>query len=239
MTGEQDDSLKSDLKSDPPAIETIADEDLVRLLRKRPDFLIEHPDLLDSMNLPARFDGNQVVDFQHEALKRLRAKQDRMVDNSRSNMSVQLSTHEAVLAMLEARSLDELIGIIQDEVPILLDIDMAAVALEGAVEAIDMSAEGMPVLLPIGEVQSRLEDDDVRLYADIESGDDLFGAMRDLVQSVALARLYPSDVMPSGLMILGSRDEGAFHPAQGTELITFMARVVEILVEKWLEESDR
>lgn len=207
-------------------------------LQKNPDFFVHHPSLLEVLELPKRYSGDQVVDLQHEALKRLRAKQDVLVDNSRSNMSVQLATHEAVLAMMEARTLDEFIGIIQDEVPILLDIDMACVALEGAVEAIDMSADGMPVLLPSGEIQKRLGDDDVQLVADVAPGDTLFGAARDLVQSVAIARLYPSEAMPAGLLILGSRDANTFHPQQGTELITFMARVAEILVEKWLEQED-
>ncbi|MDV7341427.1 DUF484 family protein [Terasakiella sp. A23] len=207
-------------------------------LQKNPDFFVHHPALLEVLEFPARYNGDQVVDLQHEALKRLRAKQDVLVDNSRSNMSVQLATHEAVLAMLEARSLDEFITIFQDEVPILLDIDMAAIALEGAVETIDISSEGMPVLLPTGEVQKRLGDDDVQLIADITPGDPLFGAARDLVQSVAIARLYPSEAMPAGLLILGAREKDVFHPQQGTELITFMARVGEILVEKWLEQSD-
>jgi uncharacterized protein YigA (DUF484 family) len=199
---------------------------------------VHHPSLLEVLELPKRYSGDHVVDLQHEALRRLRAKQDVLVDNSRSNMSVQLATHEAVLAMMEARTLDEFIGIIQDEVPILLDIDMACVALEGAVEAIDISADGMPVLLPSGEIQKRLGDDDVQLIADVAPGDDLFGAARDLVQSVAIARLYPSEAMPAGLLILGSRDANTFHPQQGTELITFMARVAEILVEKWLEQEE-
>jgi uncharacterized protein len=211
---------------------------VIKYLRKNPDFFVQNPSLLEVLELPARYSGEQIIDLQHEALKRLRAKQDVMVDTSRSNMSVQMATHEAILAMLEARSLDEFIGIIQDEVPILLDIDMAAVALEGAVDSIDMSADGMPVLLPTGEVEKRLGDDDVSLMANVETGDPIFGAARDLVNSVAIARLYPSDVMPAGLLILGARDENTFNPHQGTELITFMARVAEILIEKYLENSD-
>jgi len=216
----------------------LGDNDVIAYLKKHPDFFVQNPNMLEVMELPSRYSGEQIVDLQHEALKRLRAKQDVLVDNSRTNMSIQTATHEAVLAMMEARSLDEFIGIVQDELPVLLDIDMAAVALEGAVEAIDMSADGMPVLLPNGEVQNRLGDSDVQLIARVEGGDRLFGAARDLVRSVALARLYPSEVMPTGLLILGARDENMFHPHQGTELITFMARVAEILVEKWLEQGE-
>lgn len=228
MTSDTDVEFKADMDG----------QGVMDYLRKNPDFFVHNPDLLEVLELPARYSGEQIVDLQHEALKRLRAKQDMMVDNSRSNMSVQMATHEAILAMLEARSLDEFIGIFQDEIPILLDIDMAAVALEGAVETIDISAEGMPVLLPTGEVQKRLGDADVSLVSSIAPGDYLFGAARDLVRSVAIARLYPSEAMPAGLLILGAREENSFNPHQGTELITFMARVAEILVEKWLEASE-
>lgn len=228
MTSESDVTFTADMDA----------QGVLDYLRKNPDFFVHNPELLEVLELPARYSGEQIVDLQHEALKRLRAKQDVLVDNSRSNMSVQMATHEAILAMLEARTLDEFIGIIQDEIPILLDIDMAAVALEGAVETIDMSSEGMPVLLPTGEVQKRLGDDDVNLIASVQAGDSLFGAARDLVKSVAIARLYPSEAMPAGLLILGAREENTFHPHQGSDLITFMARVAEILVEKWLEASE-
>ena len=228
MTSESDVTFTADMDA----------QGVLDYLRKNPDFFVHNPELLEVLELPARYSGEQIVDLQHEALKRLRAKQDVLVDNSRSNMSVQMATHEAILAMLEARTLDEFIGIIQDEIPILLDIDMAAVALEGAVETIDISSEGMPVLLPTGEVQKRLGDEDVNLIASVQAGDSLFGAARDLVKSVAIARLYPSEAMPAGLLILGAREENTFHPHQGSDLITFMARVAEILVEKWLESSE-
>jgi len=229
MTTKKRDSNVSDVSQD---------QETVAYLKKNPDFFVRNPSVLEVMELPSRYSGEQIVDLQHEALKRLRAKQDLLVDNSRTNMSVQTATHEAVLAMLEARTLDEFIGIVQDELPVLLDIDMAAVALEGAVEQIDMSEDGLPVLLPAGEVQKRLGEGDVQLIASVQSGDPLFGAARDLVRSVALARLYSSDMMPTGLLILGAREENMFNPHQGTELITFMARVAEILVEKWLAQGE-
>lgn len=234
MTVETDEPVQNEVefKAD------LDNQTVVDYLRKNPDFLIHNMDILEVLELPQRFCGEQIVDLQHEALKRLRMKQDMLVDNSRSNMSVQLATHEAILSMLEARTLDEFIGIVQDEVPILLDIDMAAVALEGAVKAINVSTEGLPVLLPLGEVQKRLGDKDVELISQIEPGDELFGETRDLVRSVAIARLYHTEVMPAGLLILGSRIDDTFNAQQGTELITFMARVAEILVEKWLESAE-
>lgn len=227
-------------KPSTPKSGTLSEQDVVQYLRSHPDFFKRNPRSIEGLELPARFDGvNGLVDMQHEALRRLRAKQDMLVDNSRSNMTVQLATHEAVLAMLEARSLDDFITIIQDEVPILLDIDFATIALEGAVTGIDNADNGVPVLLPSGEVDRRLENDDVRLVGQATGGDPLFGAARDLVQSFALARLYPSEIMPAGVLILASRIEDAFHPQQGTELITFLARVAEIMLEHWLEQADQ
>lgn len=39
--------------------------------------------------------------------------------------------------------------------------------------------------------------------------------------------------LPEGVLALGTRTEGTFHPQQGTELLSFLARVVEHAVRRW------
>jgi uncharacterized protein YigA (DUF484 family) len=38
-----------------------------------------------------------------------------------------------------------------------------------------------------------------------------------------------------GLLALGSRVEGRFDPSQGTELLGFLARILELCIRTWLE----
>ena len=60
-------------------------------LKSHPDFLVEHPDLLEVMTPPRRAAGN-VVDFQHAMVQRLKAEneklqaaQDYLVNTARAN----------------------------------------------------------------------------------------------------------------------------------------------------------
>jgi uncharacterized protein YigA (DUF484 family) len=62
----------------------------------------------------------------------------------------------------------------------------------------------------------------------------IFGPAADLVKSEALLRLHPSSHTPTGIIAIGSRTEGTFDPGQGTELLAFLARVVELCIRTWL-----
>jgi len=52
--------------------------------------------------------------------------------------------------------------------------------------------------------------------------------------SSALVRLSPGGICPEGLLALGSRHGSTFHAGQGTELISFLARVIEILIGRFV-----
>ena len=62
----------------------------------------------------------------------------------------------------------------------------------------------------------------------------IFGADAGDVRSYALLRLGFGPKSPGGLLALGSSDADGFHPRQGTELIDFLARVLEHCVRRWL-----
>ena len=63
---------------------------------------------------------------------------------------------------------------------------------------------------------------------------ELFGAAAGLVRSEALIRLSIGDATPEALLALGSRDAEHFQEGQGTELLGFLARVVEGSIRGWL-----
>jgi uncharacterized protein YigA (DUF484 family) len=73
------------------------------------------------------------------------------------------------------------------------------------------------------------------LLADHTSGDaEIFGAAAGLVRSQALLRLSVGGRAPEGLVALGSRRPAKFKPGQGTELLCFLARALEIVIAEWL-----
>ena len=80
-------------------------------------------------------------------------------------------------------------------------------------------------------------DRDVLLCTDVKGDPALFGGAAGLVRSQALLRLSFGRSGPAGLMCIGTRRAGTFHPGLGTELLSFLARAVEITIAQWLERG--
>jgi hypothetical protein len=64
------------------------------------------------------------------------------------------------------------------------------------------------------------------LMREVDDDGTIFATAAGLVRSAALARINVSPDWPMGLLALGTRDD-IFRPGQGTELISFLCRVLE------------
>ncbi len=90
-------------------------------------------------------------------------------------------------------------------------------------------------LLEPGDVDRLMgEGRDVVLNPEARALRAVYGSARGLVNSEALLRLHASPEAPTGLLALGSRYEGRFDPGQGTELLGFLGRVLELSIRTWL-----
>jgi len=74
----------------------------------------------------------------------------------------------------------------------------------------------------------------VLVQADIPGDAALFGGAAGLVRSQALLRVSIGRSAPTGLLCIGARRAGRFHPGLGTELLSFLARVLGITISQWL-----
>ncbi|KIL97432.1 hypothetical protein CCC_00493 [Paramagnetospirillum magnetotacticum MS-1] len=213
-------------------------------LQAHPDFLVRHPDLLLSLSPPSRWaDDDGVLDMQvfmidrlRDEVERVRGAAEHLIHTSRSNMSIQTRTHRAVLSILGAESMAELVEAISDDLPALLDVDVATLCFEKSEEALpDLLAPGI-LTLPGGTVAQIMggADRDCALTEEMPGDPALFGDGAGLVQSSAVVRLSPGGKSPDGVMALGSRHGRTFHAGQATELITFLARVVEGSVRRFV-----
>jgi hypothetical protein len=214
----------------PPAVE---EEQVVAWLKGHPDLLARRPELVARLVPPSRFGAEPVVDLQQVMIRRLTDELEQMkgcaehlITTSRSNMSIQTRTHEAVLAVLAAGSMEGLARVVAEDLPTLLDIDVAIIGFEAAV------APDCCLGLPIGLLERILGSADVLLRDAAPGQAAIFGAAAPLVSSFALARLTPPE-RPEGMLALGSRQERTFHAAQGTELLAFLAHVVADCVARW------
>ena len=212
-------------------------------LRQHPEFLVRHPDLLDIQIVPGRRKAEGVVDLQQFMVERLRrdvqrlkADQDDLLTNSRDNLSTQDRIHKAALELLGAKSIAHFIEIIATDLAMLLDVDAVALCLETVDgKTAKLHVDGLQ-LLPAGTVDRVLGLERAALLRDDTVGDpEIFAAGAGLVRSDALIRLKIGDGMPPGLIAFGTRHPGYFDPGQGTDLLHFLARIIEHCIRAWLE----
>lgn len=226
-----------------PASALPSDADVLAYLQAQPDFLVRHPELLQILTPPALQRGDQVVDMQSFMLQRqrgefekLQQQHDELIGTSRANLVSQSRVHGAALAVFGARSFEQLIQIVTTDLAVMLDADVATIAVESAEPMKPkLRNQGVQILKP-GMVEELFGDDrDVLLFEEIEGDPQLFGDGAGLVRSAALLRLKVSTKAPNGLLAIGTRTPGKFHVAQGTELLNFLGRTVAIAIAQWLD----
>lgn len=219
-----------------PVAQTLSPGQVEAFLQSHPDFLMERPELMASL-LPDRDLGTGVVDFQARALKALRIEADELragarevIHTARENMSLQSATHQAVIALLAADSLDNLMVALAQDVPMLVHVDLAALVCE---PGLPLPLAGQVIPVPHGEIDRLLEGSDTRLRPFSGNGAALYGEASALIRSDALVRLK-NHGHPPALLALASRDMGTFEPGQGTELLVFLASVLDFCLMRWL-----
>ncbi len=229
----------------PPTSDDLpTEEQVVAFLARHPDFLVQRPDVAKELAPPSRWTDDTVVDLQQfmvstlrEEMAGLRACTQEVIEVSRQNMTLQSRTHQAVLAVLAAGNLDRLLQTIADDVPVLLEVDIALIALEPSVPVHETPADHAIHALEDGDVEHLLAGQDVVLLDRLTDGGPLFSGASSLVRSAALARLIPSDGCPAGLFALGSREEDTFQPKQGGELLRFLAKAVELCLHRSFQHA--
>ena len=219
----------------------LGDDQVAEYLRHRPDFLVDHPELLDALTPPSRIDGAGVIDLQAVMIERLRAAnarltehQDEIVALSRRAQSRQSEVNAAVLAMIGATTFEHLIEVVTGDFLHLLHVDVATLCVENGAVGRPGARAGVHCLEPgtIDEVLGR--DRGIELLADTAGDARVFDAGAGLVRSAALVRLELGRGAPACLLALGSRQTGRFQPRQGTESLGFLARVLEHCLRAWL-----
>ncbi|MCP4329498.1 MAG: DUF484 family protein [Alphaproteobacteria bacterium] len=217
--------------------------EVVDYLAEHRDFLSRRPELLSELLPPSRFGRSTVVDFQQAMVQnlqgRLHEQEERhqdLIATSRANLSVQNRVHEAVLTLLSARTFEHLIEIVTTDLAIQMDVDVVTVCVEGERDRLPSAVGSVVHVLAPGTVDRLLGPGrNVFLQRRMTDEATMFGPAARLVASAAFLRLTVSPATPPGLLCLGSRLEDKFHNGQGTELLIFLARVIEYSINAWLD----
>jgi uncharacterized protein len=226
----------------PPLPREIGGRDVLAYLRAHPEFLDDHPEALRLLRAPTREVGEDVCDFQHFLIERMRGELARvnlehrtLIAASRGSLASQGRVHKAALAILAASSFEQLLQTVTTDLAVLLDVDIVMLGVESsAVPSTRLTLHGIR-LLRAGAVDALLgAERSLLLRADQPGEAALFGSAAGLVRSQALLRLSFGRGAPVGLLCIGTRRAGRFHPGLGAELLSFLARVLGIAIAQWL-----
>lgn len=224
------------------ASDVMTPERIIAWLRANPDFFARYPEALYDMQAPAANHGENISDFQHFMTERLREDRNLLEDQlgelvtiSRSNFHNTGRIHASVLALLAAKSLAEMIQCITTDLCVILDVDAASLVVESNGQDHPHIHESGIRVLPPGTVEEILQGRATLLEAKCKADARVFGSATDLVKSQALVALRLSADTPPALLAFGSRNPEAFDARQGTELVGFLARVLENLLARWLD----
>ena len=205
-----------------------------RFLSDNPAFLRDDDGLLDELGLKVA--AGNVVDFGpavmarvHAAHQREATQRQQVEETARANFSAQAQTHGAVVDLLDSRNHSDLARRVDDLAQNRFGLAAGVIALES--EALPpggwkMLVDGQVDMILGG--QQRL----ARMgFAPTALG--LFGERAETIKSMAMVRMAIWEPSRQGLLAFGSTDEMGFTEDMGTELVAFLARVVERTAERW------
>ena len=205
-------------------------EIVAKYLRKDPDFLLKHPEILDGLNLP--HESGEAVSLIEKQVHRLR-EQNRSLSR-KLNQLVQVATeNEALMNRLHQLTLELMVI---DELGPFFDHLSEALLSEFKADILNISLfdrkidthaktpvfslrRDDPELKPFQESLDRGETVCGRLNRN--KLDFLFGNRAQWVQSTALVPLGKD-----GLLAIGSSDPAYFYPGMGTLFLDLLATVI-------------
>jgi len=222
---------------------TLTAAQIMAYLQRHPNFLSDHPELLEVLIPPSAQNGDTVVDMQRFMVERLQREVGRLngahgelIAASRCNMTTQAQVHAAVLALLDATTFEHLIHTVTADFTQMLDVDVVTLCVEANGKPPPRISTSNVYVLPQGTIDSLIgEGRDMLLRSECTAMPAVYGPGADLVRSEALVRLRFNSHTPQGLLALGARNNGKFHPGQGTELLQFLAHALERSVRGWLD----
>ncbi len=205
-----------------------------QFLAGNPEFLTGDDGLLAELGLKVA-QGN-VVDFGPAALARVHAAHQReasqrqqIEETARANFSAQAQTHGAVVDLLDARNHADLARRVNELAQQRFGLAAGIIALESEAHppaGWRMLVEGQVDMILGG--QQRL----ARMgFSPTALG--LFGDQAETIKSMAMVRMAIWEPSRQGLLAFGSADADGFTEEMGTELVAFLARVVERTAERW------
>jgi len=182
----------------------------------------------------------QVIPFEERAVATLRdrlgaaetARQD-LIDFARGHSGATAAIHAAVLALMEADSLDALFETVTARWPDMLGIDEVTLALVADGKGFRVSKDGTWTVEPriVDRAIERIEPVTMRT---VGCGHPLFGEKAKTVRSEALVILEAEAPLPYGVLMLGQSSAVSMDARHGAQLLGFLGAALGAMLRRWL-----
>jgi uncharacterized protein YigA (DUF484 family) len=181
----------------------------------------------------------QIIRFEDQAVARLRERlgaveeaNEDLIAFARGHSDAVASINAAVLAAIEAPSIDSLFEVVTRSWPLILGIDFVAIALIVGDRGFRADCDSIE-RVETAFVERMLNIPDPVEVRSVTRGHPLFGApARATVRAEALIRIEGPDPFPNGLLALGQKTELAAGSSHASALLHFLGRVVSTTIRR-------
>lgn len=182
----------------------------------------------------------KVISFEERAVATLRdrlgaaesANED-LIAFARGHSGATAAIHAAVLALMEADSLQELFKVVRKDWPRQLGIDHAVLALVIDGKGFRVESDHVGTVEPriVDRAIERLEPVTMRM---VDCGHPMFGTYAKHIRSEALILLPARAPLPYGLLLLGQTDAACLDNRHGAQLLGFLGASLQAMLRRWL-----
>lgn len=209
----------------------ISEEEVVSYLEDNSSFLLFHQDLADKLELPTKEQENVVSmgDFQTQRWKKraekLEKQNEMLVKTSIFNLESEALLRDVIVEVMQSSNFTGLMDILNVHLKQGMELDSVSLFLIDQQKGTDTITET--------EIDSLFGNSEiVKLRTIYETEDAIIhkGLEKDIA-SDALLKLEIDGVC-YGVLALGSLDQSRFHAGQGSELLSFFAKILAVHVKR-------
>lgn len=174
----------------------LAPESVATFLGRHPEFLNDHPELFSALVPPALNRGEGVLDMQAFMLRRLQSelrgtktREAALLAAAEANAAVQARILKAAEALLRARSFENLIRVINQDLPGMLAVETISLCVETDAALPGKGGDTGVIVMKAGMIDKLFPGDEVMaLHAEMGGERAIFGDAAGEVRSVAMRR---------------------------------------------------
>ena len=207
----------------------VSDKDVASFLEENRDFFVNHPELIEIIQLPQEQDGNvtSLASFQakklQQKLQNTTKKHTQILKTAAENLTSAEQIQQLALGIVRANSITELRKRLKDELGKGMELDTVRLLLTKS--KTDTIGES--------DLEKMFTEEDVRLRTLYDEEDKkIHGKSAKQIESDALIKVTATDGEPLGSLVLGSKDQARFHQGQGSDLLSFLGGILGATVER-------